>query len=145
MRRAVTLALAASIPMTSFLPLIEDNPRAFLALYLAAQTCLGLTMTAIFAMAAESVDYHERLFSIRDEGLLSAGISFALKVGTALGSAVIAFGLAYVHYQPTEVTATVGHMIRGLYYVPAIGVTLLQILCIQFYPAIPRMTARSGA
>jgi GPH family glycoside/pentoside/hexuronide:cation symporter len=142
MRRAVTLALAASIAMTTFLPLLEQRPQAFLALYLAAQTCLGLTMTAIFAMAAETVDYHEHMFGIRDEGLLSAGISFALKVGTALGSAVIAYGLAYAHYAPTQVTTGVAHMIRGLYYVPAIGVTLLQILCIQFYPSIPRPAAR---
>jgi GPH family glycoside/pentoside/hexuronide:cation symporter len=134
MRRANTMALAAAILLTCALPWLEDRPAAFIAIYLCAQTFLGLTMTSIFAMAAECVDHHERQFGIRDEGLLSSGVSFSLKVGTALGSAVTAYGLAYGGYHPEAVTANAVHVMRGLYYIPAIAVGALQLLCIQFYP-----------
>jgi sugar (glycoside-pentoside-hexuronide) transporter len=133
-RRANTMALVAAILLTGALPWLESEPRAFIAVYLCAQTFLGLTMTSIFAMAAESVDHHEQQFGIRDEGLLSSGISFALKVGTALGSAVTAYGLAYGHYHAGGMTAHTVHVIRGLYYSPAIAVGALQLICIQFYP-----------
>jgi len=69
--------------------------------------------------------------------LVSFKEPLALKVGTALGSAVTAYGLAYGGYQPEAVSAHAVHVIRGLYYVPAIAVGALQLLCIQFYPGSP--------
>jgi GPH family glycoside/pentoside/hexuronide:cation symporter len=140
-RRANTMALATAIVLTGTLPWLESQPPAFIAVYLCAQTFLGLTMTSIFAMAAESVDHHERQFGIRDEGLLSSGVSFSLKVGTALGSAVTAYGLAYGNYHPGEITVHTVHVIRGLYYIPAIAVGALQLVCIQFYPGAPAKDA----
>jgi GPH family glycoside/pentoside/hexuronide:cation symporter len=144
-RRANTMALAAAILLTCTLPWFEDRPPVFLAVYLCAQTFLGLTMTSIFAMAAECVEHHERQFGIRDEGLLSSGVSFSLKVGTALGSAVTAYGLAYAGYQPAAISAHAVHIIRELYYVPAVTVGALQLLCIQFYPASPRPAGAAGS
>lgn len=137
MRRADTIALTAAIGLTCLLPWLEEQPVWFLAVYFVAQIFLGLTMTSIFAMAAECVDHHERQFGVRDEGLLSSGVSFALKVGTALGSALTAYGLAYGGYHPEAITAHAVHVIRGLYYIPAIAVGALQLLCIQFYPGSP--------
>jgi sugar (glycoside-pentoside-hexuronide) transporter len=137
MRRANTMALGAAILLTCTLPWFEDSPPIFLSVSMCAPICLGLTMTSIFAMAAECVDHHERQFGIRDEGLLSSGVSFSLKVGTALGSAVTAYGLAFGDYHPEAITEHTVHVIRGLYYVPAIAVGVLQLLCIQFYPGTP--------
>ena len=145
MRRANTIALGGAIVLTCALPWFEERPIYFLSVYMCAQILLGLTMTSIFAMAAECVDYHERQFGIRDEGLLSSGVSFSLKVGTALGSAVTAYGLAFGDYHPGLITEHAVRVIRGLYYVPAIAVGALQLLFIQFYPGAPRPLKAASA
>jgi len=147
-RRANLLALVVALGLYVLLPFVEAAPKLFLAVYVSASIVLSLTMTAIFAMAAEAVDDHERLFGVRQEGLLSAGITLALKVGMALGGAIIAYGLAAAAYDPRAVTEGARGMMRILYYGPAYVTIVLQIVVNAFYrpgvsvrPALDPQTA----
>ncbi len=127
-------ALLAALALYSILPFIEPRPALFLAIFLTAAVLISLTMTAIFAMAAESVEYHQMKYGIRNEGLLSSGISLATKIGMALGTAAIAYTLAWAGYLPNAVSARAHDAIRWSYYGWPAAVMLLQILCIAFWP-----------
>jgi GPH family glycoside/pentoside/hexuronide:cation symporter len=134
MRAGNMLALAGAIAVYAVLPFCEGSAVLFVATYVFASLLLSLTMTAIFAMAAETVDYHQLLYGVRNEGLLSAGISLSTKLGIALGGAVTAFGLAAAAYDAQAVSTAAVHMMRFLFYGPACLTIVLQILCIRFYP-----------
>jgi Na+/melibiose symporter-like transporter len=136
MRMGNRLALIVAVALYLVLPFLEATPGAFIAAYLGASVALSITMTAMFAMAAETVDYHEQLFRIRNEGLLSSGIALATKLGMALGSALVAYGLAIAGYHPGAISPQAVNAMRVLYYAPAILIMLMQIICIQFYPTI---------
>jgi GPH family glycoside/pentoside/hexuronide:cation symporter len=144
MRTGNTAALAGALCFYAILPFCEDAPLVFVAIYIFASLLLSLTMTSIFAMAAETVDYHQLLYGVRNEGLLSAGISLSTKLGIAFGGAATAFGLAVAAYDARAITTEAVHMMRLLYYVPACLTIVAQIICIRFYPsriAVQRETA----
>ncbi|OAN63155.1 MFS transporter [Sphingomonas sp. TDK1] len=128
-------ALGVSLLLFALLPFAEASPIAFLALYLAASMATSITITAIFTMIAESVDYHQARFGSRNEGLLSAGVSLATKIGMALGSAAIAYALAYAAYAPGAVTPAAVQTIRWAYYGAPLLLLSLQALCILFWPS----------
>ena len=135
MRTGNSVALAGALVLYAVLPFCEATPLVFVAIYIAASLLLSLTMTSIFAMAAETVDYHQLLYGVRNEGLLSAGISLSTKLGIAFGGAVTAFGLAAAAYDARAISPDAVHMIRLLYYVPACLTIVAQIICIRFYPS----------
>lgn len=138
MRGGNRLALGAALALFAALPFTEARPALFLTVYFASSLVLSLTMTAIFAMAAETVEYHQQLYGVRNEGLLSSGISLATKIGMALGGALVAYGLAFAHYDPAHRSAAAVAGIRWLYYGPPLATILLQLACIGFYPLIRR-------
>ncbi len=107
---------------------------AFLAVYVAACIATSVTITAIFAMAADAVNWHEAKFGTRNEGILSAGISISTKVGMALGSAGIAFLLAFGGYDPQAVTEGARDAIRLAYYAAPVTLLALQAMVIGFWP-----------
>ncbi|SLK02003.1 glycoside/pentoside/hexuronide:cation symporter, GPH family [Novosphingobium mathurense] len=127
-------ALLVSVGLFSLLPWLESAPLAFLAVYFAASITTSLTITAIFTMIAEAVDFHEKLFGVRYEGLLSAGVSLATKIGMAVGSAAIAYCLAWANYVPEAVTEEARSVIRWSYYGWPIVLLTLQLICILFWP-----------
>jgi GPH family glycoside/pentoside/hexuronide:cation symporter len=139
MRAGNTLALVGALTLYAVLPFFEAAPLPFVATYMLASLLLSLTMTSIFAMAAETVDYHQMLYGVRNEGLLSAGISLSTKLGIAVGGAITAFGLAAAAYDARAVSPEAVHMMRALYYGPACLTIVAQILCIRFYPSWVRM------
>ncbi|MBH0014568.1 MFS transporter, partial [Pseudoalteromonas sp. NZS100_1] len=106
----------------------------FLGLFLFAAILISLTMTAIFTMAADAVDYHEWRFGTRNEGLLSSGISLSTKVGMALGTAIIAYVLAGAGYDPKAVSDGARAAIRWSYYGWPIAIMIVQIIIIAFWP-----------
>jgi GPH family glycoside/pentoside/hexuronide:cation symporter len=139
MRAGNTLALAGALALYAALPFCEAAPFIFVAVYVASSLLLSLTMTSIFAMAAETVDFHQQLYGVRNEGLLSAGISLSTKLGIALGGAVTAFGLAAVAYDARAVSPAAVHMMGALFYGPACLTIIAQMLCIRFYPSDTRV------
>lgn len=134
MRRGNTTALVLAALLYLALPLFEASPWAFITIYVAASLLLSVTMTAIFAMASESVDFHHWRFGVRHEGLLAAGVSFAIKVGMAFGAAAVAYALALGGYSPEAVAPRAKEVMSWLYYGVPLGVFALQIVCMQFYP-----------
>jgi len=129
---AAVLAIAAAL--FAALPFAEGQPPLFLALYIAACLANSITITAAFTMIAATVDYHEWLTASRKEGLLSAGVSLATKVGMALGTAGIAFVLAASGYAPDAVTEAAREAIRWTYYGGVIVLLLAQIAVVLFWP-----------
>jgi GPH family glycoside/pentoside/hexuronide:cation symporter len=129
---AFVLALAAVI--FAVLPLAQGNTGLFLALYIAACLATSITITAAFAMIAETVDYHEWKFGTRREGLLSAGISLSTKVGMAIGTAGFAFMLGAAGYAPDAVTDTAREAIRWTYYGSAVVLLALQTVVVLMWP-----------
>jgi len=133
-RLGCTIALGLAAALFALLPWFEDRPPLFLAIYIAACLANSITITAAFTMIAQTVDYHEWRFASRKEGLLSAGVSLATKVGMALGTAGIAFVLAAASYAPDAVTDTAREAIRWTYYGGVIALLLVQIGIILFWP-----------
>lgn len=135
MRRGNLLALVVAEALFAMLPFAEGQSGAFIAIYVAASVVLSITMTAIFAMQAEAIDHHEALYGVRNEGLLSSAISLSIKIGMAIGGAIIAYGLAAAGYAPGAVGAGTITAMRWLYYAPILGCIALQIAVIARYPA----------
>jgi len=134
LKKGNTLALAASVVLYLLLPLAQSHQLLFIACYIVVSLVLSITMISIFTMASEAVDYHERHFGVRDEGLLSAGVGFAIKVGMALGSAAVAYGLAYGGYQAGSVSESAKSVMTYMYFGLPVLVFLLQLVCLRFYP-----------
>jgi len=129
---AAVLAIALAIFMV--LPFTESRPPLFLALYIAMCLATSITITAAFTMIAETVDYHEWKFARRNEGLLSAGVSLATKIGMAAGTAAVAYSLGFAGYEPGAVTDAARQAIRWSYYGWPMAMLALQILCVWFWP-----------
>jgi GPH family glycoside/pentoside/hexuronide:cation symporter len=133
-RKGSMVVLAIAAALFTLLPLTEASAPLFIGVYVAACLATSITITAAFTMIAETVDYHEWIFGSRREGLLSAGVSLATKVGMAIGTAGIAFLLASVGYVPDAVTATASNAIRWAYYGGTVVLLLLQVVVVMFWP-----------
>ena len=133
-RKGCIAVLGLAAILFLILPLCESRPTLFLAVYIAACLATSITITAAFTMIAATVDFHERIFGTRREGLLSAGVSLATKVGMAVGTAGIAFMLAAVSYAPEAVTEAARGAIRWSYYGGAVVMLALQVLIVAFWP-----------
>jgi Na+/melibiose symporter-like transporter len=133
-RNGCLAIFAISAALFVALPLAEGNTALFLTIYIAAALVTSLTITAAFTMIAGTVDYHEAKHGTRNEGLLSAGVSLATKIGMALGTAGVAFMLGWVDYQPDSVTDAAREAIRWSYYGGAAVLLAIQGLVVWFWP-----------
>ncbi len=134
LRKGCIFVLLLAGALFALLPFCESRPELFLAVYVAACLATSITITAIYAMIAATVDYHETRFGSRHEGLLSAGVSLATKVGMAIGTAGIAFMLAAADYAPGQVSQVAREAIRWTYYGGAVSLVVLQAFVISFWP-----------
>jgi len=106
--------------------------------YFAFSIVTSITITGIFTMAAESVDYHQWKHGARYEGLLSSGISTSTKIGMALGSAGAAYVLAFTSYDPDAVSEAAREGIRLAYYVIPTILLMLQAVVVAFWPTVDK-------
>lgn len=132
-RKGNIIALCFYIAGFCILPFFEGKERLFLAVYFVTIIFNGVGSTSVLGMAADSVDYNEWKFGKRSEGTLYAGYSFSLKVGMALGGALVGYLLAFSGYDPEHVTETAVKAIHILYYAVPIVLSIIQILCVSFY------------
>lgn len=102
----------------------EGSFPLFLAFYITATFAIGVSMVSMFTMVADTVEYQQWRHGTRNEGLLSAGISFATKVGSAVGAAAVAYGLAIAGYHPGQTSGAALTAIRVMFY----GVPLLLVV-----------------
>ncbi len=132
--KADTWALVFGTVAYALLPLVANSPWLFIGCYVLSSLLISITMTSIYTMASEAVDVHETLFGSRQEGLLAAGVSLAIKVGMAFGSAGVAWILALGGYHPDAVTDEARSAISTTYYALPVAIFALQLVCIRFYP-----------
>lgn len=91
-------------------------------------------MAIMFALVADVVDYGEWKTGKRLDGITYSAVSFGMKVGTGLGSAIIGWGLAFGGYDGMATVQTAGAVtsITALYsYIPLI-LTVVGIIVLFF-------------
>lgn len=136
-RNANVLAIGIAVSLTGAMALTQGQPWLFNICYFLANISIGLHSTTCFLMIADSVDYQERMQGHRSEGLLSSAVSFAFKVGMAVGGAIIAFGLFLAHYKAGAVTREIRDSIRLLYLaVPSLFAVIQAIIISLYRPAL---------
>ncbi|MBU6206457.1 MAG: MFS transporter [Alphaproteobacteria bacterium] len=140
-RNGSASALGVAFMLFALLPFAEKNVPVFLALYIAACLATSVTITAVFAMIAETVEFHEAQFGSRREGLLSAGVSLSTKLGMALGTAGFAYLLGAVGYAPGAVNDSAREAIRWAYYGSAVVLLALQTCVVLLWPMRNRSQA----
>eukprot|EP01037_Dinobryon_pediforme_P012144 gene12144-12230_t len=133
-RKGCVAVLTLAAVLFALLPLCEDSPPLFLTCYLLASLATSLTIVAAFTMIADTVDYQQWQFGSRNEGVLSAGTSLATKIGMAIGSASVAFLLAWVGYQAHAVSPFAQSAIRWFYYGGTVSLIALQVLIVLYWP-----------
>ena len=134
---AVSLVLFAAMAMIDSAPdwqIAGIGVPPLLLPYFLFSITTSVTITAIFTMAAESVDYHQAKHAVRYEGLLSSGISVSTKIGMAIGSAAAAYVLAFAAYDPANVSVAARSDIRLAYYAVPAALLMLQAVVILFWP-----------
>ncbi len=144
-RNGCLAIFAVSAVLFLLLPLAEGNIPLFLTIYIAAALVTSLTITAAFTMIAGTVDYHEWKHGSRNEGILSAGVSLATKIGMAVGSAGVAFMLGWFDYQPDAVTDAAREAIRWSYYGGAAVLLFIQGVVVWFWPMDKPLPDRAPA
>ncbi|GAA0300413.1 MFS transporter [Kineococcus aurantiacus] len=135
-RRGNLLALAVGGTGWAALSLVESRFGVFVAVYAVATLAIGLSMTSMFTMVAEAVEHQERVSGRRDEGLVSASVSFALKVGSALGAAAVAYALAGAGYDPAVPGSAAG-TISALYLLAPVVLVAAQAVVVLLWSDVP--------
>ena len=137
------LALVLALAMYLVMPWCTRHPVIFVIAYFISCCGAQLTTTSLIAMVANSSDHHERLFGARSDGLIFSSISLSTKIGIALGSAVIAYGLSLSRYNPNLVTDAAREMVRVLYYGVPMSLIVGQIVVMLFYRPEGRNTPKA--
>jgi GPH family glycoside/pentoside/hexuronide:cation symporter len=97
-------------------------PVLFAALFLKSVASTP-SMAIMFAVVADVVDYGELKTGKRIDGLTYSAVSFGMKVGTGLGSAVIGWALALGNFDglaATQPDSAITSIIALYSYIPAI-------------------------
>lgn len=139
LRKGCVGAIVLSIALFMAMAAVDRMPDAggvplLLIPYFLFSIVTSITITGIFAMAAEAVDYHQWKFGARYEGLLSSGISISTKVGMAIGSAGGAFVLVIAGYDPAAISDSARETIRFWYYAAPTALLALQAVAVLFWP-----------
>jgi len=127
-------ALSAAVVLYGVLFFLEQgSPALYLVIFFLANVGIGINSPANFSMLADTVDYQEWKFGHRSEGMLYSAYSFATKFGIAVGGSLVAYALGFASYDPKAVTTQAEEMIRILFYMGPIVLTILQIGCLALY------------
>lgn len=113
---------------------IYSVPVALAALAVAS-VGQGITMTVMWALEADTVEYGEYLTGVRIEGLTYSLFSFTRKCGQAIGGSIPAFILGLSGYiaNQTQVPEVIMGIRTSISLVPC-GFMLLAFIIIWFYP-----------
>nr|WP_039514367.1 MFS transporter [Salmonella enterica]KHP23782.1 glucuronide transporter [Salmonella enterica subsp. enterica serovar Brandenburg] len=109
-------------------------PVALTALAIAA-IGQGITMTVMWALEADTVEYGEYLTGVRIEGLTYSLFSFTRKCGQAIGGSIPAFILGLSGYiaNQTQTPEVITGIRMSISLIPC-GFMLLAFIIIWFYP-----------
>lgn len=132
-RLGCIIAHGLTLPIFLAMYLLEGSPTLFVALFVLSSISGGIQAAAFYAMGADVVEWQERNFGQRDEGLVAASVSFGTKIGMAVGTAITAFALAVSGYDPAQPTPSANDALRVLVYGAPILIGLIVMLCMNFY------------
>ncbi len=131
-RMTNVIFLVLSIGIYLSMPFFEYAATLFLILFMAANVVLGIIAATVFISCTDAVEYNERHFGDRNEGLMFASVSFGMKVGMAVGAAGTAYALNWAHYDPHTQTDLASSTVRVLFYDVPVVIMLIQITCVAF-------------
>lgn len=133
-RNGSIAALSGAVLLYGVLFFLENgSPFLYLTIFFIANVGIGINGPANFSMLADTVDYQEWKFGHRTEGMLYSAYSFATKFGIAVGGSLVAYALGFAGYDPKAVTSQAADMIRILFYLGPVILTILQIVFLAFY------------
>ena len=136
LRAGNLLSLSFAIVLTLAMALSTRQIWLFAVFYFLANMSIGIQSTTMFVLAADSVDAQQQLYGHRAEGMLTSAVSFATKVGMALGGSVVAYGLAFASYRPDAVSEVARFQIQLMYFgMPALF-ALAQMVIVSLYKPI---------
>ena len=144
-RRGMYALLTFTIICFIAMAMVHSRVPLMLVFFFLGTVGNGVQGAMIFTMVTEAVDWQEARFGSREEGLLSSSTAFTQKVGFAIGSALLAYVLAYVGYDPHQLKPLVQTTLVWLVTCVPIVVALLQMLCIHFYDSDGRDVRAAGA
>lgn len=132
-RRGIILGLIASVILTVALLFVKDDLIAFSVVFFLANIVGGFGFVAAPALTADTVEWQEWRSGRRDEGLLFAGYSMSTKIGAAIGSALLAWSLAAIAYNPAAITPEVSNGVMLIFILLPAVIAALQIFAISAY------------
>lgn len=142
----ITCVSQAALPLLNMAGWLPAPGPGLTAVMIANSVFLGAVITtesvAFYSMLADAADEHEHRFRVRREGLYFAGLSFAIKASSGLGSLVAGVALDFIRF-PTALAAKGGALPHiapetvqklGLIYGPGVGLlTLMAALALLNY------------
>jgi sugar (glycoside-pentoside-hexuronide) transporter len=132
-RNGNVIALGSGALVWSCQFFLVHDPVLLISTFFIANVCIGTSMTSMFTMVADSVDYQQWKFGQRNEGLLSAGVSFATKLGMALGGAAVAYALGWMGYNPQAPSESVSLGIQNLFLIVPLVLIIIQLITMCFW------------
>ncbi|SAK86339.1 Inner membrane symporter YicJ [Caballeronia hypogeia] len=126
-------AIAISILLTLAMPFFQAQAGVFIALFVLSNIVTGVQAATTFVMMADAVEVHEMKFNNRADGLVVSSVSFGIKVGMAVGTALTAFALGWAGYNPADLTHKTSSVVASLFYVTPVVLMILQVICLSFY------------
>lgn len=128
-----TYAIIIGIALYLLIGHFENNRMVFMVIYTVSMIFSMLPMVSMWTIIANSADYHQWKFNKRMDAQLYAWNSFSSKIGLALGASFLGWGLAYINYNPLNITAEVSTGLgQAFYYCPVI-IMLAQLIGVLFY------------
>ncbi|MBX7445932.1 MULTISPECIES: MFS transporter [unclassified Arthrobacter] len=144
-RRGIIISLVANVMFSLAMILFASNLWGFIAVFFVASLAGGIGFVALPALVSDSVEFQDLITGQRSEGLLYSGYSFATKVGTAIGGAMLAWGLSTIGYSPGETSTSVSTGVATIFIGLPIVLSLLQIICLAFYSLQQKLPEITGA
>lgn len=132
-RRGMIWLLVFTIAVFALVPFLANKLIPFAIILFFGAVGNGIQAVMTYILVAEAVELQEARYGTRDAGLLSSMTAFNQKVGFAIGSALVAWALAYVGYKPDSPGSGAPAMLIGLMCGVPIVVAVLQIFLISQY------------
>lgn len=132
-RRGMIYLLIFTIAIFALVPFVATQLVPFAILLFLGVIGNGIQAVMTYTLIAEAVELQEARHGARDTGLLSSMTAFNQKVGFAIGSALVAWALAYVGYHPDAPGPAAAGMLISLMCAVPIIVALLQMALISQY------------
>jgi sugar (glycoside-pentoside-hexuronide) transporter len=134
LRRINVAFLLLSVGAYAVMPSVQGNIGIFLVVFVTGNIVGGIGAATTFTACADAVTLKEKNTAGetggRSEGLIFSTVSFGMKVGMALGAALTAYALSWSGYTPAAPGPQAITMIRRLFYLAPIALSVLQLLVV---------------